>query len=93
MRTIGHIEGTPYKITVNHHNNRYILKFETALYEQNFKLRESEAISSFEDVKVLAHKLLPTVHERFQNMHKSMNSAINQIIEQKFPEPEFEEII
>lgn len=91
MRVIGYVEGTPYKVTVFKMDNKFTLKFETPQYEQGYKLKESDTISNFEDVKSFAINILEDVQERFQSMHFSKIKAMSSLA--PADEDEFETII
>jgi len=51
MRIIGHIEHPSLKISVFRYEGRTSVKFETALYEQTFKLGDDERFATLEGVQ------------------------------------------
>jgi hypothetical protein len=42
MRYIKDIAGTRFKISIYHWNNKYIIKMESGMYEQTYKIDEYE---------------------------------------------------
>lgn len=92
MRIIGNIEHPILKISVFKADNRVSVKFETALYEQTFKLGDDERFASIEAVKEWVDaQLLEDVLAGFRQMHAARLS----VEKRKFPatEEHFEEII
>ena len=93
MRAIGSIEHPIYKITVFKNDGRTSVKFETALYEQTYKLGDDERFSTLEAVQAWVDApLLDQIGETFRLMHQSRLEAM----ERRFPAAQqavFEEII
>jgi len=91
MRVAGYIEHSRMKISILHMNHRYAVKFELAGMEQVYKIRESEAIQSVEDITTIVNNdILEEVENFFNNMESvriKMLSANNPLLE------DFEEII
>ena len=80
------------KITVFKMDNKLSVKFETGLYEQTFKFRESNELNDFESMKKLVdERLKDEVMENFAKMHRSKNEALGRFLQEA--EAEFEEII
>lgn len=93
MRIIGNIDHPTLKITVFKNDGRSSVKFETALYEQTFKLGDDERFSSLEGIQALVDgPFLSRVLEGFQQMHATRleSFARNFSSETSYP---FEEII
>ena len=93
MRIVGYIEHPTLKITVFKNDGRSSVKFETALYEQTFKLGDDERFSSLEGVQALVdNQMLNRVLEGFRQMHAA---RLESIARNFLPETSvsFEEII
>lgn len=92
MRIIGDIPHPTMKITVFKMDNKLSVKFETGLYEQTFKFRESDELNDFETMKKLVDdQLMNEVLENFAKMHHSKNGALGRFLPKG--ESEFVEII
>jgi len=92
MRVAGYIEHPSYKITIFQMENRYVLKFETPLFEQSYKLTFESGIRTIPDVEKLVDAgFLVHVDQVFLNMGRN----ILQSKATHFPvkEDEFDEII
>ena len=77
MRIIGHIEHPAMKITVFKMDNKLSVKFETGLYEQTYKFRESLELTSFEDVQRLVDEAFCAfILKQFEEMHRAKNEAL-----------------
>lgn len=93
MRIIGQIEHPTLKITVFKMDNKLSVKFETGLYEQTFKFRESEELRGFEDMqKVVDQPFINFVLDEFSRMHRAKNEAIGRALPLQ-EQQEFEAII
>lgn len=93
MRIIGHIEHPVLKITVFQMDNKLSIKLESGLYEQTYKLRSNDQIQTMSDIeKIVDQQFIQEVIDRFPDMHKSVNAAIQRNLSQQRPN-EFEEII
>lgn len=53
MRIVGYLETAEIKTTVFRHDEKFMVKFETTLFEQTFKFRASEKVNTFKDIKHL----------------------------------------
>jgi len=70
MRVIGYVEHPTLKISVFKNEGRTSVKFETALYEQIFKLGDDERYATLEGVqKWVDAAFLVQVNEVFQRLH------------------------
>ena len=93
MRIIGHIDHPTLKITVFKMDNKLSVKFETGLYEQTYKFRESNELNDFATVKRLVDgQFVAEVMENFAKLHQAKNEALGRFLP-KAGEEEFEEII
>jgi hypothetical protein len=96
MRIIGEIQHPTLKITVFKMDNKLSVKFETGLYEQTFKFRESNELNNFESVqKLVDEQFVSAVLENFAKLHQMKNEALGRFLPQTQAgvEREFEEII
>lgn len=92
MRIIGYIDHPILKITVFKMDNKLSVKFETGLYEQTFKFRESNELNDLTSIqKLVDERLVEEVMENFAKMHLSKNEALGRFLPNA--EEEFEEII
>lgn len=92
MRIIGNIDHPTLKITVFKMDNKLSVKFETGLYEQTYKFRESNELSSFDNIqKLVDEQLINEVMENFGKMHRSKNDALGRFLPKETEA--FEEII
>jgi len=92
MRIIGDIPHPSLKITVFKMDNKLSVKFETGLYEQTFKFRESEELHDFETMqKLVDAEFVNEVMENFAKMHRAKNAAMGRFL--PTAKEEFEEII
>lgn len=92
MRIIGNIDHPALKITVFKMDNKLSVKFETGLYEQTFKFRESNELSDLATMQTLVdEQFMNEVLENFGRMHRAKNEALQRFSPKE--EAEFEEII
>ena len=92
MRIIGNIDHPTLKITVFKMDNKLSVKFETGLYEQTFKFRESNELHDFETMQQLVDEcFVSEVMENFARLHRSKNEALGRFLPKAGSE--FEEII
>ena len=76
MRIIGYIPHPLAKITVFHLNMKYVIKMEMGLYEQTFKIRESDHMNSFDAVAALVNEqFIEEAIARFDAMNKSLSDS------------------
>lgn len=92
MRIIGDIPHPSMKITVFKMDNKLSVKFETGLYEQTFKFRESNELSDFDAMQRLVdEQFVQEVLEGFAKLHQVKNAAMGRFLPKA--EEGFEEII
>jgi len=93
MRIIGNIEHPALKITVFKMDNKLSIKFESGLYEQTYKLRQSDNLESFEDIeKLVDESFINDVLIQMSTLHQIKNAALKRYLPTP-EEDEFEEII
>ncbi len=77
MRIIGNIEHPSVKISVFKNEGRSSVKFETALYEQTYKLGDDERFSTLEGVeKWVDGPMLEKILDGFRQMHQTRLEAM-----------------
>ncbi len=92
MRIIGNIDHPVMKITVFKMDNKLSVKFETGLYEQTFKFRESNELTDFNAIQRLVDEhFMQQVLENFAKLHQIKNAALGRFIKEE--DEEFEEIV
>lgn len=92
MRIVGYLETAEIKTTVFRHDEKFMVKFETTLFEQTFKFRASEKVNTFKDIEALVDKqFVEEVKERFNEMYESSNSLLGRFLDDH--EEDWEEII
>ena len=93
MRVIGNIDHPILKITAFKMDNKLSIKFESGLFEQTYKIRESEQLSTFEDLQNLVDEgFINDVMEELKKMNQIKKSAFSRYLTQA-EEDEFEDII
>ena len=92
MRIIGYIEHPHLKITLFKLNNRLSIKFESGLYEQVYKMRESEQINNAASLQEMVNdEFIKAVEEDFIKMHQRIMGAIQKMTPSS--EDEFDAIL
>ncbi len=92
MRILGYLDTKGYKTTVFKHESKFLVKFETDLFEQTYKFRESDELTSLDAIKEMIDvDFLVGVEERFGQMYKDSNELLGRFME--FKSDEWEEII
>ena len=66
MRTVAHVPHSLMRITINHWNDKYQLRYELDRYEQTYKF-DAETVS-LEDVKSSAERMADDVLKCFVSM-------------------------
>ncbi len=75
MRVIGEVPHNQYKITLFHWNGKFIIKIESGLMEQSFKVEEWELPES--DLPALLDEdFMSGVSARFRSMYTDFQAAI-----------------
>lgn len=80
MRVIKEIQHPACKITLYAWNNRYIIKLETGLLEQTFKVNEFDVTSEQEVEKLLDQTFIREALERFEQMAHSLGGALQRVL-------------
>ena len=82
MRYIKDIPNKSFKIGIYQWNNKYIIKIESGMYEQTYKIEEYE-ISSVEEIeKCLDPDFLNSVTNRFESLYSDFQDTLlrNEVI-------------
>ncbi len=92
MRIIGSIDHPVLKITIFQMDNKLSVKFETGLYEQTYKFRNSDNINTLEDIKQLVDETFITnALAEMSNLHQIKSRAMSRFLPTE--EDEFDNII
>ena len=82
MRIIGYLDTKGYKTTVFKNNDKFIVKFETDLFEQVFKFRESNQIGGLNDIKnLIDHDFFKSIEARFREMFEGKDKLLNRYLD------------
>ena len=93
MRILGYIEHPVMKITIFKMDNKFSVKFETKLYEQSYKFRESDELTDLVSIQTLIDdNFQAQVLQQFQQLHQIKTAALSRFFSRD-EEDEFEEII
>ena len=76
MRYIKDIINTRYKISLYQWNNKYIVKIESGMYEQTYKIDEYEVANTEEIEKCIDEVFISSVTERFKLMNNDFTDTL-----------------
>ena len=76
MRYIKDIVNTRYKISLYQWNNKYIVKIESGMYEQTYKIDEYEVSNTEEIEKCIDEVFISSVTERFKLMNNDFTDTL-----------------
>lgn len=79
MRVIGEIVHPDCKITLFHWNNRYLIKLESGLLEQTYKIPEYDLPGEAALQQVVSETFIQAALQRFDAMQHSLNQALESI--------------
>jgi hypothetical protein len=79
MRVVGEIPHPRCKITIFAWNNRYLIKFESGLLEQTFKVNQFDLAGEADLHKLADNTFIGEALERFDDMARSLNQAMSRI--------------
>lgn len=79
MRVIKEIAHPAFRTTIFQWNNKYIIKVETAMLEQTFKVDQYELASDEEAVKLLDDEFIKQVMDRFSGMAVDFGEALKRL--------------
>ncbi|MFL5728001.1 MAG: hypothetical protein ACJ75J_00825 [Cytophagaceae bacterium] len=77
MHVIAELPQSDLKATIYGWNGKYLIKFETALYEQTYKIKEMD-VNGEEEIKALLQneEFMKKVRERFKTMSQDFYEAL-----------------
>ena len=94
MRIVGNIEHPHCKITIFKTESRFLVKFESGLYEQAYRFRIGDTINSVEDVRYFVDPdFVRQVIKHFNSMHLEASKAMARFTENVEEPEEFDVII
>ncbi len=76
MRVIGEVPHNQFKITLFQWNGKFIIKIESGMYEQTYKVDEYE-IPETSLPDLLDESFMSAVSARFREMHMNFQEALN----------------
>jgi hypothetical protein len=76
MRYIKDIPNAQYKIGLYQWNNKYIVKIESGMYEQTYKIDDYEVESAEEIAKCMDEEFITAVTSRFDAMHNDFSTSL-----------------
>ena len=76
MRVIGNIPHPAVQITLFHWNNKYLIKLETPLLEQTFKIPDFDLSSEEELTKIVSAQFVEKALNRFNDMAESLHQSM-----------------
>lgn len=80
MRIVFEIPGEQVKTTVFNWNQKYLIKFEMAMYEQTYKVSEFDVTGDEDIRKLIEDETFKAQYmERFRQMHVELHSALEKI--------------
>jgi len=79
MRVIKEISHQNYRITIFNWNNKYIIKLETSLTEQTYKIDQFELASDDEAVQLLDDEFIQQAMKRFEEMAVDFGEAVKRL--------------
>jgi hypothetical protein len=79
MRVVGEIPHPLCKITILSWNNRYLIKIESGMFEQTFKINQFDIFQETDLNKLLDETFIKDCLSRFEEMNKSLHSALGRL--------------
>ena len=79
MRIVGEISHHECKITLLSWNNRYLIKIEQGFMEQTFKVNQFDLLQESDLHKLLDDAFISECLERFNDMNKTMQTAMKRL--------------
>lgn len=76
MRVVKEIPYANFKITIFQWNGKYLIKIESGLLEQTFKINELDITTEEDVLQLLDEPFLDEAVSRFQEMSGSLNAAV-----------------
>jgi hypothetical protein len=80
MRVVHEKPYPDYKLTIYQWNNKFILKYESGMYEQTYKISELDLTGTEDIVKIAeSEPFVSSVKEKFLQMHHALHQALSGI--------------
>ena len=79
MRVVGEIPHPDCKITIFSWNNRYLIKFESGLFEQTFKVAEYDILQESDLYTLVDEAFIQDTLARFDAMNTSFRTRLQAI--------------
>lgn len=80
MRIVFEIPGDHVKTTVFHWNQKYLIKFEMAMYEQTYKVSEFDVTGDEDIRKLIEDETFKAEYmDRFKQMHVGLHATLEKI--------------
>jgi hypothetical protein len=79
MRVLKEIVTPNYRATIFNWNNKYLIKLETALLEQTFKVSQFDVTGDADVEKLLNPAFIQKALQRFDEMGRDLQEALNVI--------------
>ena len=76
MRIVGEIPHDVCKITLFSWNNRYLIKLESGLLEQTYKVNQFDITTEADLYKIVDEPFIEEALKRFQDMDNSLRLAL-----------------
>ena len=79
MRIVGEIPHPACKITLYSWNNRYLIKFETGLLEQTYKINQFDINKEADLNQIVNETFVAETLKRFESMESSLRSRLSSL--------------
>ena len=79
MRVLKEIVEPHYKATVFHWNNKYLLKLETPMLEQTFKVSEFDVNGDVDVIRLLTPGFIEKAMQRFTEMSRDLQASLESL--------------
>jgi len=77
MRVVKEIIQPPCRITIYAWNNRYLIKLEEGMYEQTFKVDQSDFAGDDDVLRIVDAEFIQQALARFSQMAHALDDAIS----------------
>lgn len=79
MRVLKEIVTPDYRATIFNWNNKYLIKLETAMLEQTFKVSQFDVTGDADVEKLLNPDFIEKALQRFSDMGRDLDQALGSI--------------
>ena len=79
MRVINEIFKPGYRVTIFHWNNKYIIKLETPMLEQTYKVDQFEVASESDLENIFDTEFEAKLMARFESMRMDFHAALSRL--------------